>query len=80
VTAIPGSGGFGEGVEADGVAEGVGLVGEAAQGAFGFAGDGRELLRLAGKRAYLFLDPRRQLGDGLGELVDALQVQPDRNA
>lgn len=39
------------------------------------AGDGLQQLNLVGKRAQLFLDPRRQFGDRGLELVDAFQVQ-----
>jgi hypothetical protein len=38
--------------------------------------DRRQVLKVAGKRAHLLLDPRRQFCDRRGELVDALQTQP----
>jgi hypothetical protein len=38
--------------------------------------DRRQLVELAGERAHLLLDPRRQFRDRRGELVDPLQMQP----
>lgn len=53
-----------------------GLGDDDLRGGLAHAGDGGQLLKLAGKRAHLFLDPGRQFEDRGGELVDALQVQP----
>jgi hypothetical protein len=39
-------------------------------------GDGLQPLNLAGKRAHLLLDPRREFPDHRGELIDALQMDP----
>jgi hypothetical protein len=51
-----------------------GLGDDDLRGGLAHAGDGGQLLKLAGERAHLVLDPGRQFQDRGGELVNALQV------